>query len=236
MAIKLISFDLDNTLWDNDPVLLRAEQACYDYLGQEAPQLTAQYSLNDLASMRLQMMATSPQLAAQVSKTRKLAMQQALEAVNHDTTKIKALVEQAFLRFHNERNKIDLFPQAVPMLEALHKHYTLASITNGNSDLTKVGLNHFFAFSLSAEIVGAKKPRPNIFHAALNKAGIKAQEMIHIGDHPEDDIAGAQQLGIHTLWFNPRKLRWEDESDKMAPTATAHCLSEIPDIIAALKI
>lgn len=235
MAIKLISFDLDNTLWDNNPVLLRAEQACYNFLHQEAPQLTARYTLDDLASIRLQTMAESPQLAAQVSKVRKLAMQKALAATNYDVEKIPALVEEAFLRFYEERNKIELFPQTRPLLESLHKQYMLATITNGNSDLTKVGIADYFTFSLSAEKIGAKKPRPNIFHAALHKANIHPQEMIHIGDDHNDDVFGAQQLGIHTIWFNPRKLRWENESDKIPPTAIAHCLSEIPDIIATLK-
>jgi HAD superfamily hydrolase (TIGR01509 family) len=235
MAIKLISFDLDNTLWDNNPVLLRAEQACYDYLQQQAPLLGTHYSLDKLARLRLNLMAESPQLAAQVSKVRKLAMQIALETIHHDATKIQPLVEQAFLRFHDERNKIELFSQTLPMLETLRKQYALTTITNGNSDLNKIGIAHFFDFSLSAEIVGAKKPRPNIFHAALHKANIKPQEMIHIGDHHDDDIFGAQQLGIHTIWFNPQKLRWEDESDKAAPTATVHCLSEIAEKIILIE-
>lgn len=235
MAIKLITFDLDNTLWDNNPVLIRAEQACYDYLQKYAPQLTAQYSLNDLAQLRLAMMTDSPQLAAQVSRVRKLAMQKALHAINHDAEKIPLLVEQAFAHFHDERNKIDLFPHTLPLLHALRTQYALATITNGNSDLKKVGIADYFAFSLSAEIVGAKKPRPNIFHAALHKANIAPHEMIHIGDHHDDDIFGAQQLGIHTIWFNPQKLRWETQSDKPAPTATVFCLSEIVEKIALIE-
>lgn len=236
MTIKLITFDLDNTLWDNNPVLLRAEQACYDHLLQQAPPLASRYTLSDLASQRMKMMEESPQLAAQVSKVRKLAMQKALEEINHDAQKIPALVESAFAHFHNERNKVELFPHTIPLLENLKKDYSLATLTNGNSDLTKIGIADYFAFSLSAEKVGAKKPRPNIFHAAMHKAGIWPHEMIHIGDDHEDDIFGAQQLGIHTIWFNPHKLRWENESDKAPPTATVYCLSEIPEVINSLKI
>ena len=236
MTIKLITFDLDNTLWDNNPVLLRAEQACYDYLQQQAPQLKQYYSLNKMAKLRMEMMASSPQLSAQVSKVRKQAMQRALEEINHDNALIPTLVEQAFNRFHDERNKVVLFDQTIPLLQDLQKKYQLGSITNGNSDLEKIGIAHYFAFSLSAEKVGAKKPRPNIFHAAMHKADVSPQEMIHIGDHHDDDIYGAQQLGIHTIWFNPQKLRWEDESDKSPPTATVFCLSEIPQAIEKIKL
>lgn len=232
MAIKLITFDLDNTLWDNNPVLVRAEKACYEHLQQHAPGLSSRYSLADLAQLRLQMMADSPQLAAQVSKVRKLAMQKALEDIGHDSNTIPTLVQEAFACFHDERNKVELFPQTLPLLETLHRSYTLGTLTNGNSDLQKIGIDRYFAFSLSAEKVGAKKPRPNIFRAALHKAGISPHEMIHIGDHHDDDIAGAQQLGIHTIWFNPQKLRWEDLSAKDAPKASVHCLSEV---VAAVK-
>jgi len=234
VAIKLITFDLDNTLWDNNPVLLRAEQACYDHLLSQAPLLASRYTLQDLAHLRMKMMEESPQLAAQVSKVRKRAMHKALETIHYDAAGIASLVENAFSVFHEERNKVELFEHTRPLLQALHKNYQLGSITNGNSDLEKIGIADYFSFSLSAEKVGARKPRPNIFHAALHKANAAPQEMIHVGDHHEDDISGAQQLGIRTIWFNPQRLRWENTSDKAPPTAVVHCLSEIPDVIRRL--
>ncbi len=227
MAIKLVTFDLDNTLWENDSVIQRAEQACYHFLQQEAPELANRYSLKDLTSLRQKLMTQSPSLSAQVSKVRKLSMQQALESVGYSSAQIPHLVNQAFEVFFHARNQVTLFPQTLPLLQALRQQYQLISITNGNSDLEKIGLAEYFSFALSAEKVGASKPRPNLFHAALHKGNVKAHETVHIGDHHEEDIFGAQQLGIHTIWFNPQQLRWEDQSDKPAPTAVVHCLSEI---------
>ena len=231
MAIRLVTFDLDNTLWDNDPVLQRAEQACYQYLAERAPTLGQHYDVATLARLRLELMQNSPPLAAQVSKVRKLAMQRALEDSQYPAEQIPLLVESAFRCFYDERNRITLFPQTIPLLQNLRNTYTLGSITNGNSDLEKIGLAEYFSFSLSAEKVGARKPRPNLFHGALHRGNAKPHEMVHIGDHPEDDILGARQLGIRTLWFNPRRLRWEEHSDQAPPDATAHCLSEIPDLL-----
>lgn len=228
MPIKLLTFDLDNTLWENDSVIQRAEQLCYDFLSRQSPELVKHYSPTKLMQLRQQLMTESPHLSAQVSKVRKLAMHKALEIVGHDHTKIPDLVAQAFEIFFHARNQVTLFPHTLPLLEKLQQQYQLISITNGNSDLEKIGLAKYFAFSLSAEKVGASKPRPNLFHAALHRGNANPQETIHIGDHPEDDIFGAQQLGIHTIWFNPQRLRWEDQSDKAPPTATVNCLSEIP--------
>lgn len=231
MPIKLITFDLDNTLWENDSVIKHAEKVCYEFLRQQSPELAKHYSPTELMQLRQQLMTESPHLSAQVSKVRKLAMQKALETVGHDHTKILDLVAQAFEVFFHARNQVILFPHTLPLLEKLQQQYQLISITNGNSDLEKIGLAKYFSFSLSAEKVGASKPRPNLFHAALHRGNAHPQETIHIGDHPEDDIFGAQQLGIHTIWFNPQQLRWEDQSNQAPPTATVHCLSEVPAVI-----
>lgn len=236
MAIKLITFDLDNTLWNNDSVIEKAEAACYAFLQEQSPALTKQYSISDLSVLRQKIMAESPQLSAQVSKARKLSIKKALETTGYDAAKIPELVSRAFDVFFQARNQVTPFPHTLPLLKALKEKYQLISITNGNSDLQKIGLAEYFCHCLSAEKVGASKPRPNLFHAALHRGDAKAHETIHIGDHPIDDIYGAQQLGIHTIWFNPAKLRWEDHSSHQKPTAMAHCLSEIPEIIRKISV
>lgn len=235
MPIKLLTFDLDNTLWENDSVIQRAEQACYDFLSRQSPELVKHFSPAELMQLRQQLIIESPHLSPQVSKVRKLAIQQALETVGHNHTQISDLATQAFEVFFHARNQVTLFPQALPLLEKLQQQYQLISITNGNSDLEKIGLAKYFAFSLSAEKVGASKPRPNLFHAALHRGNANPKETIHIGDHPEDDIFGAQQLGIHTIWFNPQRFKWEDQSDKAPPTATVNCLSEIGAVVTRLS-
>jgi putative hydrolase of the HAD superfamily len=121
------------------------------------------------------------------------------------------------------------------MLRRLKRRYTLASITNGNSNLETIGIAGHFAFSLSAEIVGARKPRPNLFRAALHRAGVEPHEAVHIGDHHEDDIHGARKLGMHTIWFNPEKRRWEEYSDYASPADTVHCLSEISEAVSRIE-
>jgi len=231
MPIKLITFDLDNTLWENNSVIQCAEQICYDFLRQHSPGLAKQYSPTALMQLRQRLMMESPHLSSQVSKIRKLSIQQALETVGHEPTQIPNLVAEAFDVFFHARNQVDLFPHTIPLLESLRQDYQLISITNGNADLEKIGLAKYFSFSLSAEKVGASKPRPNLFHAALHRGNAHPQETIHIGDHPQDDIFGAQQLGIHTIWFNPQRLKWEDQSDKVPPTAAVNCLSEIGTIV-----
>lgn len=236
MAIKLISFDLDNTLWHNDAVIVRAENACYDFLVQQAPALAERYTQQELAALRMEMAKQAPQLAPQVSKLRRLAMQKALETVGHDPVAIPALVERGFECFFNERNRVELHAHSIPLLQALQANFQLASLTNGNADLERIGIAGYFAFSLSAEKVGASKPRPNLFRAALHRANAKPEEAIHIGDHPVDDVSGARDIGMHTIWFNPGKQKWNEREHGAPPGATVHCLSEIKDIIHKMNL
>ena len=79
--------------------------------------------------------------------------------------------------------------------------------------------------------MGEKKPSPELFLASLKHVQVQANEVIHVGDHPKDDIEGAQQLGIKTLWFNPHKKQWSDLSNKKPPDKIVNCLSEIVSTI-----
>ena len=54
----------------------------------------------------------------------------------------------------------------------------------------------------TSEDAGSYKPRKEIFELALQKTGLKPDEVIHIGDSISSDVKGASALGINTLWLN----------------------------------
>lgn len=62
---------------------------------------------------------------------------------------------------------------------------------------------HLAFYSLSCE-VGRIKPHPAHFAHALELAGVPAHEILHVGDHPMRDVAGAQRAGFKTC------LRWTE--------------------------
>lgn len=78
-------------------------------------------------------------------------------------------------------------------------------ITNGNADVRRLGLADYFTFALCAEDIGIAKPDARLFQEALQRGGATADTAVHIGDHPGDDIAGAQQAGLRAIWFNLRQ-------------------------------
>lgn len=115
------------------------------------------------------------------------------------------------------------------MLELLGQRYTLGVVTNGNADVRRLGLADYFDFALCAEDVGIGKPDPAPFLEALRRSGVAASSAVHVGDHPGDDIAGAQRAGLKAVWFNPQGLPWKGS---VAPDAQIQRLSQLPGVLA----
>lgn len=63
-----------------------------------------------------------------------------------------------------------------------------------------LNLHHAFDLVLTFDDVGERKPSPKGFEMALEKLGIKTDEVLMIGDWPERDVAGASKLGIKTIY------------------------------------
>lgn len=67
--------------------------------------------------------------------------------------------------------------------------------------LVKLGINHLVDFMVTSEEAGAEKPDEKIFRLALEKAGLKIEDVVMVGDNLHKDIGGAQELGIKTLYI-----------------------------------
>jgi putative hydrolase of the HAD superfamily len=80
----------------------------------------------------------------------------------------------------------------------LVSNFTYAPLIYGA--LRKTGLNGFFDAVLVSADVGWRKPHVRIFEEALKRLGVKAEEAVYVGDSPEEDVKGAKQLGIRTIY------------------------------------
>lgn len=100
-----------------------------------------------------------------------------------------------------------LFDGTKEILEYLKPKYKMHIITNGFKEvqqgkLNQSDINHYFETVTNSEMVGVKKPNPRIFQHALDKARVKAENSIMIGDNYEADILGALDAGIDAICFN----------------------------------
>ena len=54
----------------------------------------------------------------------------------------------------------------------------------------------------TSEDARAYKPRKELFELALRKTGLRADQVVHIGDSISSDVQGASQVGISAIWVN----------------------------------
>lgn len=227
--IKLITFDLDDTLWDTAPVIVSAEAVLRDWLAEHAPNL-GPVPVEHLWAIRTRLVEADPTFKHRISALRRRVLFHALEDAGYAHDQAQALADKGFEVFLHARHQIDIFPEVQPTLEILAKTYTLGVVTNGNADVRRLGLADYFAFALCAEDLGIGKPDPAPFLEALKRGKVDASVAVHIGDHPGDDIAGAQQAGFRAIWFNPAGKAWE--ADKR-PDAEIQSLMQLPELLAS---
>ena len=229
MTLRLITFDLDDTLWDVGPVLDNAEAGLLAWLAEHAPVLGAE------ADERLQhskrwVLEQDPTLKGRISELRRRTLHHGLLAAGYGDARAAQLAEAAFQHFLAARQQVSLFPEVLPTLQQLGRQFRLGVLTNGNADVQRIGIAGYFHFAFSAEELGVSKPDPRAFQAVLEHAEVPAHAAVHIGDHPRDDIQGAQAAGMRAVWVNPQGKPWEGDG---RPDAQIASLAELPALLTA---
>jgi putative hydrolase of the HAD superfamily len=207
-VISVITFDLDNTLWDVEPALLRAEDAQQDWLRQHRPGTVEALDHEALFEFKKSVWRRHPELLHNVTAMRIQTLYELQVNAGYGDTEAREGATQAFDVFLAQRHRVELYEEALGVLEELARDYTLGALTNGNADIYKTDAAEYFDFAFLAEEIGASKPHPDMFEAALAHAGVEAQQIVHVGDDPDHDIRGAQQVGMRTVWMNGRGREW----------------------------
>lgn len=93
------------------------------------------------------------------------------------------------------------------------------------------------ALAISHDL-GVRKPRPEIFAAALDALGVSPAEAIHVGDSLDADVLGAAAAGLRTVWItrclaDPAAARARTPAAR--PDWTVADLAEVEAIVAAAQ-
>lgn len=195
--IRAIALDLDDTLWPVWPTIERAEGVLQHWLSEHAPATAAWLSdPQRRRAVREQVHAEFPHLAHDLTFLRRESIRRALAAAGDATE----LAEPAFEVFFAARQQVALYPDALPALQRLSRRFPVVSLSNGNADLRRIGLDAHFVGAVSAREAGCKKPDPRIFHRAAAVAGVPPEAVVHVGDDFELDVLGALGAGMQAVW------------------------------------
>ena len=204
--LRLLTIDLDDTVWPCYETIRRAEDALFAWLEQRAPRLA---EVHDQASLRLHrkgIARDNPSIAHDLTAVRHTSLAVLLQELGYGV----ALADEAMDLFLDHRNRVEPYSDSAPALRELGERYRLVSVTNGNSDVSRTPLRGLFDLCLTAAEVGAQKPDPALLTRALEWAGIDPEQAIHVGDDPLLDVDTARRIGMTAVWVNREGKPWPD--------------------------
>jgi putative hydrolase of the HAD superfamily len=227
-SIKVLSFDFDDTLWPCFPTIINAERQLHQWLSVNVPVIAECYDLYQLRDKRRDLLKAHLELAHDMTALRI----RSLEELAAEFDLPDDWIQPAFDVFYAARQQVTLFDDVKPVLDALNQEFIMVSLTNGNANPVMTGISHWFDFSLNAAGVGKLKSEPDIYRQVHERAGIQPAQMVHIGDDPLNDIAGAKSAGSAAIWMNRENRIWEQEG--LNPDAEISTLHELTALLKQL--
>jgi len=206
--IRAVTVDLDDTLWPVGPVIEAAENRLHDWLRVNCPRIADLHTVESMRQLRSKIVSTDKEIAHDLTEVRRRSLERVIVTQGAYPGE---MVDRAMEEFLEHRNKVEFFPDAMPFLRRTSVSLPVLSISNGNADPDRIGVGGFFTAHISAMRIGAAKPDPRLFRAACTHLGLNPSNVLHIGDHPIQDILGAARVGMRTVWVNRTGAQWEEE-------------------------
>jgi putative hydrolase of the HAD superfamily len=148
-----------------------------------------------------------------------------------------AVADEWFGRYLAEyRLAWELHDDTIPMLDALPQR--LGVITNAElgfqlGKIEAMAIAHRFEHVIASGEVGAAKPDPRIFHAALQAFGVAPEHAAYVGDRLHTDAIGAANAGLMGIWLDRAGAASVEERAlaSAAGVAVIHSLSEVQGLV-----
>ncbi|HHE0546001.1 TPA: HAD family hydrolase [Vibrio parahaemolyticus] len=209
--LKAIFFDMDETLCGTSQADKAAGQKFAAWIQQTYPQVSDPQAFLQryLQGVYKKLNAEFPQLVALLPDENAFRCGLIQTILVENGIHIDAeQAQQAQHYFDSARmGAFTFFPGVKEMLMDLRKHYKLVVITNGpifsqHPKLKATQMDEWVDHIIVGGEEPEEKPAASIFQKALNLVDVKPEEALHIGDSLAADIAGANNMGILSVWVN----------------------------------
>ncbi|QDP85037.1 noncanonical pyrimidine nucleotidase, YjjG family [Chryseobacterium sp. SNU WT5] len=207
MKIQHIFFDLDNTLWDHRG---NAHSTLQEIFKRE--NVHQKYNL-DFEDFHREYFTINERLWEQIRDgeidkdyLRKHRFYDSFLFFGIDDFELAQTFESNFL--DEILNYNDLVEGAFEVLEYLHDQgYKMHILSNGFKEVTHrkcelSGIQNYFQTITSADEIDIRKPHPQIYDYALNKANAKPGESMMIGDDWIADVEGGKSFGLEVIFYD----------------------------------
>jgi FMN hydrolase / 5-amino-6-(5-phospho-D-ribitylamino)uracil phosphatase len=219
---RVISLDLDDTLWPVAPVIAAAEAVLQSWLREHYPRAVLGLTGDSMRNLRAGVAERFPLKSHDLTFVRRQALAEMFAAAGYPEG---PAADDAFEIFLGQRNRVEFYADVLPALTRLRAKYRLFALSNGNADLERCGIADLFDGHVTASAAGAAKPDARIYAHLLRATGVPPIEVLHVGDDPLADVVGATQAGLQAVWLNRDARTWPEQFAPPARTVTT--LAEI---------
>jgi putative hydrolase of the HAD superfamily len=225
--IKAISFDGDMTLWNFEKVMRHSLSIVLAELRRcvQSPR-TNEITIDKMIAIRNQVASELKGKTINLEDIRFHAFRRTLDYIGCADDSLAVELNALYLKHRFE--DIELYPDVIPCLDALPSGLSIGLLSNGNGYPERCGLSNRFSFVVFSQDVGVEKPDAGIFLAACEKAACAPVELIHIGDSLDQDVAGANEVGVVSVWLN-RDAKPNDSG--VVPGHEIRSLTELIEIL-----
>jgi len=132
---------------------------------------------------------------------------------------------------YNHFYDIEVIAGVKEMLEELSKKYKLAVVANAITNVAQIALQKhdlakYFDYIVLSRDLGVRKPDLEIFVYALRSMWVKGSEAVHVGDSLVDDVQGAKDAGMKTVW-----IKGKEEITNIHPDFVISKITELPSLL-----
>jgi len=231
---KVILFDLDNTLYDYEPVHQKALKAVYSSAKKEIGITFKKF--NDL--FKISKSEIHRELAGTASSHNRVLYFQRLIEKTLETLEPRITLRFYDIYWNTFLKNMGLKKGVLQTLKKLNKEFKIIIVSDLTAyiqlkKISKLGLTPYVDFLVTSEEAGIEKPHPSIFLLALNKVDMLPAHAVMIGDNPKKDIEGANAVGIDTILITSRSKEYKNiPEDYKKPN---YIIKEIPEILTILN-
>jgi len=229
-VIKAVFFDWFNTLAHFEPPRHQLYGQALREFGIELSSekimrgiLTAdQHYFEENAKSPVEKRSPEEQAEVYIYYPKAILAEAGINATRELALKILKIVKQQF-----KGVTFALFDDVLPTLKTLKQQSVILGLItnltkNVNSICRELGLEPYLDFVVTPQEVGADKPKPPIFLAALDRAKVVASQAVHVGDQYNIDVVGARGVGI-----TPILIDRYDTYPEVSDCSRIHNLSEL---------
>lgn len=205
--IRIVSFDLDDTLYNNHPIIKTAIQAQLNYLNELT--IWQQQPANFWSHCRDAVASQHPEIIDDVTAWRQHTLRFALQKIGYSAQDVEHHATQAYQAFAEARSQIIVNEPVLSLLNRLKQQYKVIAITNGNVDVERFNLKGIFDLVLMAGRDGKAKPHADLFNHAAQYFDVPLNSILHVGDSLDTDVQGANNAGCMSVWLDNQAIGYQ---------------------------